>query len=406
MATMALQFALNRLFVVTSNLGSVFENAEIEQRWLVELEKVIVQADPDLVALHCQEIGGKDFEVTMPKVQDFIRKLRELPCFANFDRVRGWFDMAYERSAEFTALGSLYLIHKRVEPVFLWDFHDSEFVEVKGDEVVYSDLSSNHTHCRERFPDDFYPGVKWSRKGFLHTRWRLFGSRKLNFVNIHLFHDDDNLVALETSPSVYCSYRKRALEYTLSRLAASIKDISEPLYIYGDFNFRLDFSAVVKHIMSSLNNEPQLVKETDGSVVYRHEEGPKEDVLKVERKRFALRNGTHFTEKYKELLQYDRELKGLSELRELPVEFQPSYPFSESEDQGTVYMEKRCPAWCDRILMNESALKLVVESPLGCMYNMMAKTVCVGDHKPIYLFFTVTSTAPMSQIPGFHAYRA
>ncbi len=32
----------------------------------------------------------------------------------------------------------------------------------------------------------------------------------------------------------------------------------------------------LQHIMSSLNNEPQLVKETDGSVVYRHEEGPKE----------------------------------------------------------------------------------------------------------------------------------
>ncbi len=30
MATMALQFALNRLFVVTSNLGSVFENVSIQ----------------------------------------------------------------------------------------------------------------------------------------------------------------------------------------------------------------------------------------------------------------------------------------------------------------------------------------------------------------------------------------
>ncbi len=26
-------------------------------------------------------------------------------------------------------------------------------------QVVYSDLSSNPTHCRERFPDDCYPGV-------------------------------------------------------------------------------------------------------------------------------------------------------------------------------------------------------------------------------------------------------
>ena len=35
--------------------------------------QVILQADPDLVALHCQEIGGKDFELTMPRVKDFIR---------------------------------------------------------------------------------------------------------------------------------------------------------------------------------------------------------------------------------------------------------------------------------------------------------------------------------------------
>ena len=35
--------------------------------------QVVVQADPDLVALHCQEVGGKDFEICMPKVKDFIR---------------------------------------------------------------------------------------------------------------------------------------------------------------------------------------------------------------------------------------------------------------------------------------------------------------------------------------------
>lgn len=35
--------------------------------------QVITQADPDLVALHCQEIGGKDFEIQMPKVTEFFR---------------------------------------------------------------------------------------------------------------------------------------------------------------------------------------------------------------------------------------------------------------------------------------------------------------------------------------------
>ena len=30
-----------------------------------------------------------------------------------------------------------------------------------------------------------------------HTTNSLYNSRLLNFVNIHLFHDDDNLIALE-----------------------------------------------------------------------------------------------------------------------------------------------------------------------------------------------------------------
>ncbi len=64
--------------------------------------------------------------------------------------------------------------------------------------------------------------------------------------------------------------------------------------------------------------------------------------MKVGRKRFLLRNSTQFTEKYKEvssllfcvlcnnfvclyvqLLEFDRESKELTELRELPLEFQP-----------------------------------------------------------------------------------
>ena len=44
--------------------------------------QVISQADPDLVALHCQEIGGKDFEIQMPKVTEFIRYITALHCTA------------------------------------------------------------------------------------------------------------------------------------------------------------------------------------------------------------------------------------------------------------------------------------------------------------------------------------
>lgn len=38
-----------------------------------------------------------------------------------------------------------------------------------------------------------------------------------DLVNIHLFHDASNLVAWETSPSVYAGIRHKALAYVLDR---------------------------------------------------------------------------------------------------------------------------------------------------------------------------------------------
>ena len=73
--------------------------------------------------------------------------------------------------------------------------------------------------CRHRrFPQDFFPvHPSWSRKGFLHTRWQLAG-RPVDLCNVHLFHDDSNLTALQRNPSepreadlsVFATYRLRA----------------------------------------------------------------------------------------------------------------------------------------------------------------------------------------------------
>ena len=38
---------------------------------------------------------------------------------------------------------------------------------------------------------------KWSRKGYLRTRWQLNGTT-FDLVNIHLFHDASNFVAMQT----------------------------------------------------------------------------------------------------------------------------------------------------------------------------------------------------------------
>lgn len=47
------------------------------------------------------------------------------------------------------------------------------------------------------------------------------------------------------SPSIYCGFRRRALEHTLQCVSSTLRN-PEPTYIFGDFNFRLDFVAVVK----------------------------------------------------------------------------------------------------------------------------------------------------------------
>lgn len=52
-----------------------------------------------------------------------------------------------------------------------------------------------------------------------------------------------------------------------------------------------------------------------------------------------------------------------------------SYPYSEDSSQGEQYMNTRCPAWCDRILMSLSAKELVLKvggSPGLAMENSPA----------------------------------
>lgn len=45
--------------------------------------------------------------------------------------------------------------------------------------------------------------------------------------------------------------------------------------------------------------------------------------------------------------------------------FSPSsYPYSEDSSQGKQYMNTRCPAWCDRILLSASARDLVLKVSL------------------------------------------
>lgn len=78
----------------------------------------------------------------------------------------------------------------------------------------------------------------------MRTRWSLNGT-VLDFVNIHLFHDASNFIAMEPFPSVYCKNRRRALEHTLQRFHNDSYP-NAPYFLFGDFNFRTDTEGVVK----------------------------------------------------------------------------------------------------------------------------------------------------------------
>ena len=66
-------------------------------------------------------------------------------------------------------------------------------------------------------------------------------------MNIHLFHDACNLKSVESEgPSIYVSYRQRALEYALERISGETAEHKIlPFFIFGDFNFRLNGRRVV-----------------------------------------------------------------------------------------------------------------------------------------------------------------
>lgn len=64
------------------------------------------------------------------------------------------------------------------------------------------------------------------------------------------------------------------------------------------------------------------------------------------------------------------------------VVFLFSYPYSEDSSQGRQYMNTRCPAWCDRILMSPSGrdlvLKVSLDAPLSVNYLVYCCIYPVG----------------------------
>ena len=156
------------------------------------------------------------------------------------------------------------------------------------------DVSTVEKH---KFPLQYFPESRWSRKGYLRTRWKFSDCSEaiIDLVNIHLFHDASNLKSVESVPSIYVNYRKRALSYTLDRIANRTKENRPehdpvPYFVFGDFNFRLDCMNVVKNLTSDLLD---ITPEQNVNNKQYVDKRSQELVLSIGKKEFALLRGDH-----------------------------------------------------------------------------------------------------------------
>uniref|UniRef100_A0A8C9XZV6 inositol-polyphosphate 5-phosphatase n=1 Tax=Sander lucioperca TaxID=283035 RepID=A0A8C9XZV6_SANLU len=364
------------ILLVTANVGSLFEDPDnLQKTWLREFYQTVQTHKPHFLAVHCQEVGGKNYEASMSHV-----------------------DISQNTFFLLQALGSFYFIHDSLKNVHQFDFKAKKFKKVVGKETYSETLESTPSLEKEKFPQDYFPECKWSRKGFIRTRWAL-ADCAFDLVNIHLFHDASNLVAWEKSPSVYSGTRQKALGYVLDRITDQRHE-KLPYFVFGDFNFRLDSKQVIESLCSTATLQTVRAADTNevDKLIFRESDNDRKVVLQLEKKLFNYVNQDVFRENNgTSLLEYDKELSVFKDrLHELEISFPPSYPYSEDSSQGKQYMNTRCPAWCDRILLSPSARDLALKpenEEKSIVYDNIGPNVCMGDHKPVFLSFRITAGA-------------
>ncbi|CAF1160220.1 unnamed protein product [Rotaria sp. Silwood1] len=340
----------------------------------------------------------------MHVLDPFLKGILQIPEIAtNFTRCRCYFDSDYTSQDTFTALGSAYFIRQNI-PIQQWNFTTSCFEYVMNRQISTGNLIHVQTVRKEKFPREFFSEAKWSRKGFTQTRWSI-NNFIFDMVNVHLFHDASNLLAVEQSPSIYSKFRKNALEFTLKCLPLNPSDADVPYAIFGDFNFRLDGHRLVQHIAEKRDGSIDKIKKKDSDELSKIiiKTAQNKTKLTIGKKEFNLHDDhdSFFTIDSQQFLTFDYEFSSFADqLFEYGKSFPPSYPYSEELEDAHSYLRVRCPAWCDRILLSHSFKKFVNIEIHQPTYNTIGDDVCMGDHKPVYLALTTHLTQGWSTSPS------
>ena len=212
------------ILLVTQNVGRLFDAPQEAAltTWAAELRAWADGAGADFVALHAQELGGKAGKKGgMPGVDAFRKAISAAfpeywcsECLCETDTT----ELPPSPKTNFTAIGSLFLVRSSVAArVQAWSFASNLWGPLES--------SSFATHARHAsFARHLFDALSpsWTRKGFLLTRWRVDvdGSGQwepFGLLNVHLFHDEDNVRALQRSGPVsdYAVSRQQGLAEAL-----------------------------------------------------------------------------------------------------------------------------------------------------------------------------------------------
>uniref|UniRef100_A0A8C5CWN3 inositol-polyphosphate 5-phosphatase n=1 Tax=Gadus morhua TaxID=8049 RepID=A0A8C5CWN3_GADMO len=360
------------ILLVTANVGSLFEDPEnLQKTWLREFEQTVHSHKPHFIAVHCQEVGGKNCETSMAHVDSFIKELLSSDGLKEYSRARVYLDENYESKELFTALGSCYFIHDSLKNIQQFDFKAKKFKKVVGKETCSDTLES-------------IPMLEKQNDSSSSPPLSAF-----DLVNIHLFHDASNLVALEKSPSVYSGTRQKALGYVLDWITDQRFE-KLPYFVFGDFNFRLDTKQVIESLCSTATMQTVQAADTNevDKLIFRESDNDRKVVLELEKKLFKYANQDVFRENNGTSVSHAIILFILLHLN---LSDPDAYPTT-----GKQYMPTRCPAWCDRILMSATARDLVLKpenEERSIVYDNIGPNVCMGDHKPVFLSFRIAAGA-------------
>jgi len=300
--------------LITANVGSLFENLEkFIEPWLNQLSQKLADLRPDFVALHMQEVGGKNYKESMQSITPFFKKFLDNEIIKKYDKYLICVDSDFTDESTFTSLSNIYLIHNSVDvnDAQLFDFMENKFFNFESKLIFTGNLKDNNLIYKERFAKDLFKEFAWSRKGFLQTRWKI-NNRILDLVNIHLFHDPSNLIALNSTPSIYSEYRRRALEYSIKRIKCNqIGSETSYLAVFGDFNFRLDLASLIDNYANKKDSIE--IKDQNNKLSRLICKLTDQNIFTIEEKTFKWHNDFTVQSVKNDLLKYDIELSMCNE---------------------------------------------------------------------------------------------